>query len=184
MTTPVTLKSLTSRVLVATLAGAMLLPSFSVAEAGGGKRHWRDHGGQHQAFRPNRGNRHQNRHRNKNDDIGAALAIGVIGLAAGAMIGSALSGPQYIDPEPIYEPRHPRGYGPVYPDPVYDNRGYRPAPVYDNGGYRPAPPVVVGYDRPEPWTREWYRYCSTKYRSFNPNTGRFTTYSGKQKLCR
>ncbi|MBC00690.1 MAG: BA14K family protein [Rhodobacteraceae bacterium] len=151
----------------------MLLPSFSVAEAGGGKRHWRDHGGQHQAFRPNRGNRHQNRHRNKNDDIGAALAIGVIGLAAGAMIGSALSGPQYIDPEPIYEPRHPRGYGPAYP-----------APVYDNGGYRPAPPVVVGYDRPEPWTREWYRYCSTKYRSFNPNTGRFTTYSGEQKLCR
>ncbi|WP_029058999.1 BA14K family protein [Stappia stellulata] len=169
-------QSLSSRLLVATLAGAMLLPSFSVAEAGGGRKQWRNHGGgQHQAVRPNRGNRHQNRHNNRhrnrnrnNDDIGAALAIGVIGLAAGAFLGSAMSGPEYIDQDPVYAPRHPRNYG----------------PARDTRRYRPAAPVVVGANRPAPWTPEWYRYCDAKYKSFNPRTGRFTAYSGQQKLCR
>ncbi|SDU27525.1 BA14K family protein [Stappia sp. ES.058] len=177
MTASIKLQSLSSRLLVATLAGAMLLPSFSAAEAGGGRKQWRDHrGGQHQAHRPNRGNRHQNRHQNRrhdrrnnnNDDIGAALAIGVIGLAAGAFLGSALSGPEYIDQDPVYAPRHPRNYG----------------PAHDTRRYRPAAPVVVGANRPAPWTPEWYRYCDAKYKTFNPRTGRFTAYSGEQKLCR
>lgn len=38
--------------------------------------------------------------------------------------------------------------------------------------------------RPEPWTGEWYAYCSAKYRSFNPNTGMYLTYSGRYRMCR
>jgi len=35
----------------------------------------------------------------------------------------------------------------------------------------------------EPWSQEWYRYCTQKYRSFNPDTGYYTTYSGRQRFC-
>jgi hypothetical protein len=42
----------------------------------------------------------------------------------------------------------------------------------------------AAYERPEPWSDEWYDYCSAKYRSFNPDTGRYRTYSGKYRLCR
>ena len=32
----------------------------------------------------------------------------------------------------------------------------------------------------QPWTPAWYQYCSSKYRSFNPQTGYFTAYSGRR----
>ncbi len=44
-------------------------------------------------------------------------------------------------------------------------------------------PADAGYGRPEPWTDAWYDYCASKYRSFNPETGRYRTYSGKYRLC-
>lgn len=52
--------------------------------------------------------------------------------------------------------------------------------------YEPAPqyvPAPVYYGRPAAWTPEWYRYCSSKYRSFNPDTGYFRTYSGRYQFC-
>lgn len=45
-------------------------------------------------------------------------------------------------------------------------------------------PARVYYDRPQPWTRAWYRYCTSKFRSFNPRTGYYTTYSGRKRFCR
>lgn len=36
----------------------------------------------------------------------------------------------------------------------------------------------------EAWSPQWYDYCSRKYRSFNPNTGYYTTYGGKKRFCR
>lgn len=56
----------------------------------------------------------------------------------------------------------PRYYRPHYRSKVYYNRGYRPAP----------------------WSRAWYRYCSAKYRSFDPYSGTFQPYHGPRKLCR
>ena len=50
-------------------------------------------------------------------------------------------------------------------------RHYRPRRVY----YR---------YRPRPWTPEWYDYCMSKYRSFNPETGYYRTYSGRYRFCR
>ncbi|MEF2073730.1 BA14K family protein [Consotaella aegiceratis] len=49
-------------------------------------------------------------------------------------------------------------------------RVYYPAPSYRS--YRPAP-----------WTAEWYRYCSAKYRSFDPRSGTFQPYHGPRRLC-
>ena len=42
----------------------------------------------------------------------------------------------------------------------------------------------VYYARPRPWTAAWYDYCSARYRSFNPNTGYYRTYSGRYRFCR
>lgn len=38
--------------------------------------------------------------------------------------------------------------------------------------------------RPAPWTPAWYRYCSAKYRSFDPRSGTFQPYHGHRRLCR
>lgn len=46
----------------------------------------------------------------------------------------------------------------------------RPAPVYAGG--------------PRPWSNDWYAYCASKYRSFNPRTGYYVTYSGDYAFCR
>jgi hypothetical protein len=90
------------------------------------------------------------RHRHHHGD---ALAAGIFGFAAGALLSSALA---------------PRYY-------------YQPAPVYA------APPVVYGptpaYYAPEPWTSDWYSYCSSRYRSFDPQTGYFLGYDGNYHFC-
>jgi BA14K-like protein len=102
------------------------------------------------------------RHHRNND----ALAAGIIGLAAGAIIVGALSQPRA---ERVYRPR-----------PVY-----RPAPIYDTYPDAPPPPrrVVTYNDQVEPWTREWYRFCSNRYRSFNPSTGTYRGYDGRNHFC-
>jgi hypothetical protein len=98
------------------------------------------------------------RHHHHHNGAGIAAA-GIFGLAAGALIGSALSQPRYYD-------------------------YYQPAPVY----VEPPPPVVyqtapVYYARPDPWSPEWYSYCSQRYRSFNPQTGYFLGYDGNYHFC-
>lgn len=92
---------------------------------------------------------------------GDALAAGAIGLAAGALIGGALAQPR--EPEVVYRD--------------YDDRPvYRPARVY-----RQVEPRYYG--SAQPWTRDWYRYCADRYRSFNPETGTFRGYDGRDYFC-
>ncbi|MGX5839489.1 BA14K family protein [Mesorhizobium sp. ArgA1] len=102
---------------------------------------------------------HHGRHHN-----GDALAAGVVGLAAGALIAGALSNPQ---------PRYNSAY-----DDDYEYREVRPVRRYY------AQPRVVYADRyAEPWTRDWYEYCSDRYRSFNARSGTFTGNDGEQHFC-
>lgn len=108
-------------------------------------------------------------HRHHNGD---AVAAGIVGLAAGALIGGALASQP---PPPDY------GY---YDDGYYDRPAYvvrrspivRPAPVRDY-------PIVSYRGGIEPWTRDWYDYCSDRYRTFNARTGTFTGYDGEQHFC-
>ena len=107
--------------------------------------------------------------RHHNQDI---LAAGALGLAAGLVTGSVIaSQPRtvYVEPEPIYvEPAPRRVY--VAPEPVY---------VDD---YPPAPRPVYGAGL-EPWTPEWYDYCSARYRSFNARSGTYVGYDGRSHFC-
>lgn len=133
------MKNIARTFIVSAAALATVLVSMSTASAD--HRHWRHH------------------------DRGDAVALGVIGLAAGAIIGGAIADSRanqrvYIDP--------PRSH-------------YRPAPRR----YYPAAPAyrpVVTYSY-EPWTAGWYRYCSDRYRSFNPDSGTFIGYDGREHFC-
>lgn len=133
------------KLIAVVLTGTFLLPAVSAAEAGP-RNGWNDRG-----HRPHH-NYVKPRHKKRHNDAGAAVAAGIFGLAAGAIIAGAMNNNTQAAP----------AYGPVY--------GPVPAPGY-------APP---GY---QPWSPAWYQYCSSKYRSFNPNTGTYTTYSGVQKFC-
>ncbi|MBU4527207.1 MAG: BA14K family protein [Hoeflea sp.] len=35
----------------------------------------------------------------------------------------------------------------------------------------------------QPWSQSWMRYCSNKYRSFNPSTGTYRGYDGRDHFC-
>lgn len=108
--------------------------------------------------------RHYNGHR---DNTGAIVAAGALGLIAGAVIAGSANRTQPVYDD-YYEPQPRR---------VYRQDYYRPAPqrrvVYSGGG---------GYGM-EPWTPEWYQYCSDRYRSFKPRSGTFTGYDGVEHFC-
>lgn len=106
-------------------------------------------------------------HRRYRDNTGAVVAAGALGLAAGALLGSANR-----QADVVYrydEPRYER------PRPVYE----RPVRVYE----QPRPVYVERYSSFEPWTRDWYRYCSDRYRSFDPQSGTFMGYDGVRRFC-
>ncbi|BCG71420.1 hypothetical protein MesoLj113a_25780 [Mesorhizobium sp. 113-1-2] len=114
--------------------------------------------------------RHHRHHGN-----GDAIAAGVLGLAAGALIGGALANDR---PPPDANRYYDDGY---YNDGYYDREvRVRPAPVRR---YYVQPRVVYADRYAEPWTRDWYEYCSDRYRSFNSRTGTFTGNDGEQHFC-
>lgn len=113
--------------------------------------------------------RHHRIHRNHD-----ALIAGAIGLAAGAIIIGAITDsnrprrvygePVFIDPDEDYYPPQPR----IIRPPVR-----HPKVIYSDdyaGGF-------------EPWSRGWFRYCANRYRSFNPDTGTYRGYDGRDHFC-
>ncbi len=143
------MQTLNKRLIAIALTGALLVPTVVSSAEAGPRNGWRDGRGHHQSHR---GQRHHRKH--KNDNVGAAVAAGVIGLAAGAILLGATRQRSHAAPPPA----------------TY----YPPAPA------RGRVHSAVGY---QPWSPAWYQYCSSKYRSFNPSTGTFTTYQGVQKFC-
>jgi hypothetical protein len=112
----------------------------------------------------NAGDRYRYRHYHHSHHWhGDAAVAGIAGLAAGALIGSALSRP--APPPPYYDDYDAPPRYVVRRDVVV-----RRAPAYYAGGI-------------EPWTRDWYEYCSDRYRSFNARTGTFTGYDGERHFC-
>jgi BA14K-like protein len=120
------------------------------------------------------------RHRPRQHNNGDALIAGAIGLAAGAIIlgsiNQANSGPRVIYDEPMYDE-------PVYVDPDY----YPPQPRAHVIRRPVRQPHVIHYDEYagnfEPWSRDWFRYCANRYRSFDPQTGTYRGYDGRDHFC-
>jgi len=165
-----TMKALARTIAITALAAATTLTSFATsAEAGD----WRHRDGfydrpdysysdrDYRSYRDYRDYRDYRPpvvvHRRDNSD---AIALGVIGLAAGAIIGGAIAESRNQGRQPIY----------------------RAQPV--NPRYYPAAPRHVEYGGAiEPWSDGWYRYCANRYRSFNASTGTFRGYDGRDHFC-
>jgi hypothetical protein len=71
--------------------------------------------------------------------------------------------------------------------------GFRPEPprVLGNTPRRPrvimptpVAPLIEYGKTPNPYSAQWYVYCAERFRSFEPSTGFYTTYSGRRRLCR
>lgn len=48
----------------------------------------------------------------------------------------------------------------------------------------PPPRYAPASYGPQPWSPDWYSYCYSRYRSFNPNSGTFIGYDGRERFCR
>ncbi len=179
-------RKLTAATATATIALGAIIPAVT-AEAG--SRHGSsitiNHGGGHMRSGHRRGHRsHRQKRRGHHGghDAGALIAAGIFGLAVGAIIADNsrrrhVTTHNYVQPR--YSSRTPQVYRQPLPEinPGYD--GYQGSTISDQ-------PQVLTYQNsvsPEPWTREWYAYCNSKYRSFNSQTGTFLGYDGRNHFC-
>lgn len=117
------------------------------------------------------------------------------GSDASVQVGPTHSGPYYRH-GPRVDPRHGYRYGYPRYGYRYDTRRSDTGAAVAAGIAGLAVGTIVGaaasgsgtttYYRgsPEPWTSEWYAYCSSKYRSFDPSSGTFLGYDGRRHFCR
>ncbi|WP_254493746.1 BA14K family protein [Bartonella sp. B1099] len=119
--------------------------------------------------------RHIHEHHVTRDNSGDAVAAGILGLAAGAILGNVLKKPE--QPQIIYQPMPQRQV--VYqevPQVVYQQVPQTQI-LYESQSTATYQPFQ------QPWTRGWLQYCKKKYRSFNPKTGTFRGYDGQDHFC-
>ena len=115
------------------------------------------------------------------DDNGLAIALGIAGIATGAIIAGSLSEQR--------TPRRDHGYEPVAtppPLPRYNDRDAFPDAPRAPGiaaPFEPAP-VAPTADPYEPWSTAWLEACRQRYRSFNERTGTFRGYDGRDHFCK
>lgn len=97
----------------------------------------------------------------KDDDVNKALILGIVGLAAGAAIAHSVNKNK-------------------------SRTRIQTSPQrYTNPHYFPNAPrnTYSANSKIAPWTQNWYQYCQNRYRSFNPTTGTFRGYDGKDHFC-
>ncbi|GAA5106698.1 BA14K family protein [Bartonella jaculi] len=109
------------------------------------------------------------------DNSGDALAAGIIGLAAGAILGNVLKKPE--QPQVIYQvaPQQRVVYQEV-PQIVYQQVPQEQIvyEVQQTATYKPLQQSEAS---------AWLNYCKKKYRSFNPKTGTFRDRNGLEHFC-
>jgi uncharacterized protein YcfJ len=98
----------------------------------------------------------------------------LIGGGSGLVLGAIGESQSY---EHIYEA--------VYDDCIDEQTARYDARDRSQTGYQGHAPQQAGYPggAPEPWTDEWYEYCSAKYRSFDDETGYYLAFSGNYRFC-
>jgi hypothetical protein len=113
--------------------------------------------------------------------VGGQQSIGTgaaIGAAGGALLGASTS-------------NWNGAYRYAYNNCIQSVRYNPPPPVYTAPpvAYYPAPPVYVApaqpsYGRPyAAWSQAWFSYCSSRFRSFDPQTGNYLGFDGQYHFC-
>ena len=162
--------AMATAVLVATAtAGASAHDYRGVGPHHHGERGWQERGGhpRHAQPQPRRGQRPNNTARTRGNDDGAIAAAAIIGLIGAAIVTSTIN-----------NRTDPLATGTVRPTPQPHNP-YPPAPQ----GHGQNHPVAQTSSSLEPWTPQWYSWCTQKYRSFNAETGTFRGYDGRNHFC-
>jgi hypothetical protein len=133
--------------------------------------------------------------------LAVAASIAVAPASAGAAPGGAGFGTEALPlVEPVqYRERSPLGQRETLfgthalrrPGSLLRPYSYRVGPHYQPPSVVYEPPAVT-YRPPTtpdrigcaPRTRAWYDRCAARYRSFDPNSGTYVTYSGQERFCR
>lgn len=119
---------------------------------------------------------HTHKYYGSRNNSGEALAAGILGFAAGAILNNVFKKPEQPQTQIIYQtPQHPQII-------------YQEAPRVI---YQPVPHNQVIYEiqtttyQPlqQSDTHDWLQYCKKKYRSFNPETGTFRGRDGREYIC-
>ena len=101
--------------------------------------------------------------------IGGAIVGGIInggkGAGTGALIGAGTGG---VAGAATHAQRYQDAYNYAY---------------YNCMNQASARPAAGGGGGLQPWTQAWYQHCASKYKSFNPQTGYYTAYSGQKRFC-
>jgi hypothetical protein len=110
--------------------------------------------------------------------IGGALVGGLIDKGQGAGKGAVIGGigGTVIGAVATNQKWH-RSYDKAFAD-CMDNYEPQQAEASD------PPPPVKKSGKPKPGTKEWAAYCTSRYRSFDADTGRYKSYSGEMRPCR
>ncbi|XSG81318.1 MAG: BA14K family protein [Methyloligella sp. ZOD6] len=129
--------------------------------------------------------------------LSAVLAAALIGITAVSYSVPAAAGDRYHRHDHGYDRGYERGYRHgkhVYKDDHGDalaagiiglGLGAMIGSAAASPPAAPPPPAYYGpvdYSPPA-WSPDWYAYCSSKYRSFNPRTGYFMGYDGRPHFC-
>lgn len=109
--------------------------------------------------------RHHRGHHSHRTSDGDLVAAGIVGLALGALAVGAISASR--EPVSANPYRHPR------PRPSRDYVG-DDVEIISDSRYEP---------HVQPWSRSWFRYCRDRYRSFDPQTGTYVGYDGRERFC-
>ena len=118
---------------------------------------------------------------------GPYWGAGAVGLGVGLAIGSALAAPPvYVGAAALRLRAAASGRlwsGALWPR-TLRGAGYAEGP-YAEGPYAEGPYAPTDYAGGQGGQggEDWYAYCSSKYRSFNPQTGMYTGYDGVQRPC-
>lgn len=99
-----------------------------------------------------------------------AVVWGVIGLAAGAIIAGSVN--NNSSQRRVVKPQ--RQYPGVNHYPQAPRKAHRQIRRHQSSQQA---------QRYAPWSKSWYNYCDNKYRSFNPRTGTFRGYDGRDHFC-
>ncbi|WP_273724129.1 BA14K family protein [Bartonella sp. AU18XJBT] len=101
------------------------------------------------------------------DNSGDGLAVGILGLAAGTILGTVLQKPE--QPQVVYQivPQNQV----IYREVPQNQRVYQ---VQQTVEYEPLQQSSES---------DWLNYCKKKYRSFNPKTGTFRDRNGLEQVC-